>query len=90
MKSVRLKFEKIKKANPLWSSFICFAEAIRGSRRKGYTIRKNFDKLVEKDDYRQGEKEEILLFLIELSKLKNLTYTASKSEGCYPDTAFGK
>ena len=68
MRSVRRVFEKIKVENPFWSSYLCFAEAVRGKRFSRRTILKNFNALVDEKDYAKNEKKEIIDFLEELSE----------------------
>jgi hypothetical protein len=68
MKSVKRIFNKVKKRNPLWSDYICFAEAVRGKKFSRKTIVRHFNSLVDKGDYAKGEKKDILKFLVELSK----------------------
>jgi len=68
MKSVRRVFEKIRAENPLWSSFLCFANAVRGKHFSRRTILRNFNALVDEKDYARNEKKEIVDFLVELSE----------------------
>jgi predicted Ser/Thr protein kinase len=69
MKSVKRVFNRIRSENPYWSDYICFAEAIRGKKFSRKTIIRNFNSLVDKEDYARNEKKEIIDFLMELSKL---------------------
>jgi len=68
MKSIERKYNKIAEKNPCWSSYVCFAEAIKNRKFGKQTINRWFNKLVEKDDYEKEEKKEILSHLHELSK----------------------
>jgi len=68
MRSVKRVFNKIKSRNPYWSDYICFAEAIRGRRFSRKTIIRNFNSLVDKEEYARSEKREIIEHLVELSK----------------------
>jgi len=68
MRSVKRVFNKIRSGNPYWSDYICFAEAIHGRRFSRKTILRNFNILVNKEDYARSEKKEIVGFLVELSK----------------------
>jgi hypothetical protein len=61
-------FNKIRSENPYWSDYICFAEAVRGRKFSRKTIIRNFNSLVDKEDYAKSEKKEIIDFLVELSK----------------------
>jgi hypothetical protein len=68
MRSVKKVFNRINSENPYWSDYICFAEAVRGRRFSRKTIIRNFNSLVDKEDYARSEKKEIIDFLVELSK----------------------
>jgi hypothetical protein len=68
MRSLRRIFSKIRCENPYWSDYTCFAEAIRERRFSRKNIVRNFDSLVDKEDYARGEKREIIEHLVELSK----------------------
>jgi len=65
MRLVKRVFEGIKDENPYWSDYICFAEAVCGRRFSRKTVIRNFNSLVDKEEY---EKKEIIDFLVELSK----------------------
>ncbi len=79
MKSLERRFNNITEKNPNWSSYICFAEAIKGQDFNEQAIRRWFNKLVEKDDYAKNEKKAVLGFLIDLSKPVRTTENGSKS-----------
>lgn len=64
MKSLERRFNNITKKNPYWISYTCFVAAIRGQNFSERTIRRWFNKLVEKDDYAKDAKKAILGFLI--------------------------
>jgi hypothetical protein len=68
MRSLRRIFNKIRSENPYWSDYICFAEAVRGRRFSRKTIIRNFNSLVDKEEYARSEKKEIIDFLVEFSK----------------------
>jgi len=68
MRSVRRVFKRIEAKNPCWSSLLCFAEAVRGRNFSRRTILRNFNALVDEEDYAKDEKNEIIEFLVELSK----------------------
>jgi hypothetical protein len=68
MRSLRRVFEKIRKENPYWSDYICFAETVHGRGFTKRTIQRHFNTSVDKKDYSKSEKKEILKFLVELSK----------------------
>jgi hypothetical protein len=67
----KVEFENIKRLNPYWSEYTCFAEAIKGKKYlRRTTIRKWFDALVSKDDYLSKDKPEILGYLHALTLLE--------------------
>jgi len=68
MRSVRRVFKRIEAKNPYRSSLLCFAEAVRGRSFSRKTIIRNFNALVDKEDYAKNERKEIVEFLAELSK----------------------
>jgi hypothetical protein len=68
MRSLKRIFNRIRSENPYWSDYTCFAEAVRGRRFSRKTIIRNFNSLVDKEDYAKNEKREIIGFLAELSK----------------------
>jgi hypothetical protein len=68
MRSLKRIFNKIRSENPYWSDYICFAEAVCGRKFSRKTIIRNFNSLVNKEDYTRSEKKEIIEHLIELSK----------------------
>ncbi len=68
MKSIERKFNNVKKDNPHWSSYICFAETVKNQNVNEQTLNRWFNKLVEKDDYSRSDKETILSELNELTK----------------------
>jgi hypothetical protein len=67
MKSLEARFITISERNAFWSSFICFAEAIKYQKFKRQAINKWFRKLVDKEDYSKSDKVRILKQLEELS-----------------------
>ena len=68
MKSIKRRFNNIEKKNPYWRSYICFAEAMKGQDFSGQTIRRWFNKLVDKNDYAKSDKKAILNHLDTLTK----------------------
>jgi len=68
MRSIKRVFNRIGSENPSWSDYTCFAEAVRGRRFSRKTIIRNFNSLVDKDEYGRSGKKEIIEYLIELSK----------------------
>jgi len=70
MKSIQRRFDDISNKNPHWSSYICFAEAIKHQKFNKESIRVWFNKLVNKDDYDKKDKKTLLDQLCALSNLK--------------------
>lgn len=66
--NIKNRFESIQVKNPLYSSYTAFALAVSGMKMLPDEIEKAFDKLVERGDYRRGEKGFILQHLFELSE----------------------
>ena len=67
MRSIKRRFNKIVKRNYFWSSYLCFAEAIKFQQFSKEIIYYWFNRLVEKSDYAKNEKREILKHLCSLS-----------------------
>lgn len=67
MRSLERRFANIARLNPYWSSYICFAEAVKGQRFSKKIIANYFNKLVEKDDYGKEDKKHITKHLLALS-----------------------
>jgi hypothetical protein len=58
------EFQEISQANPYWSSWVCFCEAIKGKKNLSKkTIKKYFEKLVSRNDYARNERRELLGYL---------------------------
>lgn len=68
MKSIERRFNNIKKGNPYWSDYMCFAEAVMGRKFSRQIIARHFNKLVDKDDYDRKDKRSLLKQLTELSR----------------------
>jgi len=68
MRSVKRVFNRIKSENPFWSDYICFAEAVYGRRFSRKAIIRNFNSLVDREEYARSEKREIVEYLAKLSK----------------------
>lgn len=60
MKSLERRFNNISVKNPCSSSYICFAEAVRGQKFSKKIIAIWFNKLVDRDDYSKKDKKELL------------------------------
>lgn len=70
MRSIERRFHKITKGNPCWSSYICFAEAIKVQEFSRPIIGKWFLRLVDKSEYEKKDERKLLKQLYELSQLK--------------------
>ncbi len=68
MKSIQKRFNQIVKNNPAWSSIICFHETVKDQDYSKKTIYYWFSKLVDKNDYDVSYKNELLSFVVKLSK----------------------
>ena len=68
MKSIERRFNNITQGNPYWSSYVCFAEAVRGQNFSRQILHRWFNKLVDKNDYSRKEKKAILKHLEVLTK----------------------
>jgi hypothetical protein len=68
MRSIQRRFEKFKKRNPSWSSYTCFAEAVRGQGFDPDRLRRWFNQLVSGDDYSPTDKKAVLAHLEVLNK----------------------
>lgn len=68
MRSVHARYKIIQRNLPsTYSSYICFARAIKHQRFSYELISKWFNKLVDKEDYRQRERNDIVVYLHRLS-----------------------
>ena len=79
MKSIERRFNNITEKKPFWSSYTCFAEAIKGQKFSEQIIHRWFNKLVDKDDYAKSEKKTVLEFLVSLSNPVRTTGNEGKS-----------
>lgn len=70
MKSLKRRFDNISSKNKYWSSYICFAEAIKRQNFNKETIQIWFNKLVNRDDYAEPDKKAILEHLYRLNSPK--------------------
>jgi hypothetical protein len=66
MRSLKARFHRVSKDNPLWSSFVSFTEAIKDQRFSSKIIYQWFDSLVDKDDYSKQDKRAIFSHLLNL------------------------
>lgn len=79
MKSLKRRFNNITEKNQNWSSYVCFAEAIKGRGFSKQTIHHWFQKLVDKNDYAKSDKKIILAHLEVLSNSVRTTGNGDKS-----------
>lgn len=66
MRSIEARFNHFKNENI--SSYVAFARAVREQNFSKDSIARNFIKLVDKSDYEKYEKNQIINYLVELSK----------------------
>ena len=79
MKDVQKRFDKYQKKRPNVSTFVNFAAAAKGTRLKHDTLRRWFNKLVEKEDYEGVSKFDILRCLDALSNPPRTTRNSPNS-----------
>ena len=79
MKSVERRFNNITEKNPFWSSYICFAEAVKEQHFNRQAIHRWFQKLVDKNDYAKSDKRAILAHLENLTNLVRTTKIKDKT-----------
>lgn len=79
MKSLERRFNNIAEKNPHWSSYICFAEAVKGQRFSRQITHHWFNRLVDKNDYARDEKRGVLAHLDNLSNDVRTTGIEGKS-----------
>ncbi|KKU09644.1 MAG: hypothetical protein UX14_C0040G0001 [Parcubacteria group bacterium GW2011_GWF1_45_5] len=79
MKSLKRKFDQQRKCNALQSSYLCFAETVKGCGFHKRTIARGFENLVDKDDYCPAEKESIIRHLYMLTNAPRRTSGDTKS-----------
>lgn len=69
--TIEQRFQIFRKSNDelkkYWSDFTCFAEAICSQDYEIEEIEDAFDKLVDESEYKKGEKEELLNYLMEIN-----------------------
>lgn len=68
MRSIEKRFNYRRIKNPYWSTWTCFTDAIIDQHFSKESIQKNFNKLVDKNDYVQNEKMQLLKYLYEITK----------------------
>ncbi len=79
MKSLKRRFDNITEKKPFWSSFICFAEAVKGQRFTSPILHRWFQNLVQKNDYDQSDKRALLNHLDSLSNPLRTTKNKEKT-----------
>jgi hypothetical protein len=73
MRSIKARFKIIEKRHPEWSSYTNFANAICEQNFCKDRLYRNFNKLVETEDYNKEEKNNIQSFLFLLTKMTRRT-----------------
>jgi len=79
MKSIERRFNNITEKKPFWSSFICFAEAVKEQCFTKPILHRWFQKLVQKDDYAPSDKRTLLRHLDCLSNPLRTTGNEGKN-----------
>lgn len=69
MKSLERKYREKRIKNPSWSSYVCFAAAVKGQKFERYVISKWFVKLVDENDYAKNERKNLLENLFVISNI---------------------
>lgn len=69
MRSIERRFKKISRKKNCWSTYVCFAEAVRGRHFSPRTIQYWFNRLVDTDDYCKLEKKQIIRHLCLLTNM---------------------
>ncbi len=67
MKSIERRFNNIQEKKQGWSTYLCFAEAVKGQKFSREALHRWFNKLVDKDDYAASDKKNILTNLESLT-----------------------
>jgi len=73
MRSLKRRFNNLQSKSPCWSSYICFANTVRGQHLSNRSICFWFNKLVEKDDFDTSIKRGCLKNLYDLSNCLSST-----------------
>lgn len=68
MRSIKARFELRRKNIEGWSTWTCFTDAIMDQNFSKESIQENFNKLVDKNDYAQNEKMQLLQYLYQITK----------------------
>jgi len=68
MRSIERLFNNIQDDFPRWSSYLCFAETVRGKKFGRHSLVRNFFRLVDREDYASREKRQIIDYLMSLTK----------------------
>lgn len=79
MKSLERRFINIADKHHFWSSYTCFAEAVKGQKFSSQIIHRWFQKLVDKDDYARSDKKAVLAHLENLTNLLRTTENKDKA-----------
>lgn len=79
MKSIQRRFNRIVEKNPNWSSYVCFAETVKGKKFSKDMLHRWFHKLVNKEEYARNEKTGILTQLENLSNITRTTEIGGKT-----------
>jgi hypothetical protein len=67
MKSINANFNRVQLLSPNYSSYLCFANAVKDKRFSLASLQKNFNNLVDKNDYEKQDKSKLISNLYKLS-----------------------
>lgn len=67
MKSIKPHLNNVELLNPNFSSYLSFANAVKGKKFSLTTLQKNFNILVDKNDYQIEDKSKLISNLYSLS-----------------------
>jgi hypothetical protein len=68
MRTIKSKFKHLRGRNSIYSSYLIFAEVIKGCGYPRRSIREKFNELVDIEDYDKSNKKQILKYLYSLSE----------------------
>jgi len=73
MKSLERRYNNIADNNPLGAPYFCLANAVKGQQFSRGTISHSFTKLIDVNEYGQGEKRQLINHLCTLSNIPRTT-----------------
>ena len=73
MRSLKRKFNNIKKYNPYWSDYVCFFEGIDNQKFSRPIIARWFNQLVDKSEYDKKDRNKLVRQLWQLSNKQKVS-----------------